>query len=135
MELLNTMEEYRKGLRTLSPEEMQQLHRQLVEEVGNDPDALEIYDDLVGVATRYAEIRGKWLRLSNAEKAEQDKGRTACHNSVIVHFNMLARCLRMQGKKALWRDALGYEEDDRICRKTVGDFACYIVFVNGLCAR
>ena len=50
-------------------------------------------------------------------------------------FNMLARYLRMQGKKAEWRDKLGNDEENRYYRKTIGDFGCYIVFVNSICAR
>lgn len=76
----------------------------------------------------------KWLS-SIEEKKDRDSSRTSCHNSVITHFNMLARYLKMQGKQAKWRDELGYEEDDKYFRKTIGDFGCYLVFVNSLCAR
>lgn len=86
-------------------------------------------------ARKYAEIRALWTGLSREEKMDIDPLRTSHHDSLITHFNMLARCLRMQGKKAAWRDQLGYEEDDRFNRKAIGDFGCYIVFVNSLCAR
>ena len=89
----------------------------------------------IGEATTYAEIRAKWLSLDHSQKMEQDSFRTACHNSVITHFNMMARYLKSQGKNTEWRDALGYEEDDKYFRKTIGDFGCYIVFINSLCAR
>lgn len=69
------------------------------------------------------------------KKMDRDSSRTFCHNSVITHFNMLARYLKMQGKPAKWRDQLGYEEDDKYFRKTIGDFGCYLVFINSLCAR
>ena len=95
-------------------------------------DALEMYDELLEVATRYAAIRANWPLLSRDEKNEQDSGRTSCHNSVITHFNMLARYLKQQGKTAAWRDELGYEEDDPYNRKAIGDFACYLAFVNGI---
>ena len=98
-------------------------------------DALEMYDELLEVATRYAAIRANWPLLSREEKNEQDPGRTSCHNSVITHFNMLARYLKQQGKSATWRDGLGYEEDDGYYRKAIGDFACYLVFVNSINAR
>lgn len=42
---------------------------------------------------------------------------------------------KMQGCEAKWRDELGYEEDDRYNRKAIGDFACYLVFVNSIHAR
>lgn len=66
---------------------------------------------------------------------EKDSARTSCHDSVIVKFNMLERFLKMQGKDARWRKVLGYEEDDPNFRKRIGDFACYLVFVNSLLAR
>lgn len=94
-----------------------------------------MYDDVIKVATRYVAIRANWLLMSREEKMEQDPGRTSCHNSVITHFNMLARYLKQQGKAAAWRDELGYEEDDGYSRKTIGDFACYLVFVNSINAR
>lgn len=41
----------------------------------------------------------------------------------------------MQGKDTSWREKLGYEKEDVYNRKVIGDFACYIVFVNSLNAR
>ena len=114
---------------------MQTIHTEMIAEIGTDVDALELYDELIKIATRYATIRANWLLLSREEKNEQDSGRTSCHNSVIIHFNMLARYLKQQGKTAAWRDELGYEEDDPYNRKAIGDFACYLVFVNGVNAR
>lgn len=114
---------------------MKCLHSELVDEIGNDPDALELYDDLIDAATKYAAIRARWLRMPREEKMNTDTLRTSHHNSVIIHFNMLARYLRMQGKKAEWRDKLRNDEENRYYRKTIGDFGCYIVFVNSICAR
>lgn len=133
--MISTYEEYIKLPKALSLEQMQAIHKQIVSEVGNDPDALELYNDLIKVATRYATIRANWLLMSREEKMEQDPGRTSCHNSVITHFNMLARYLKQQEKTAAWRDELGYEEDDSYNRKAIGDFACYLTFVNGINAR
>ena len=116
-------------------DQMKSLHSELINEIGNDPDALELYDDLIDVATKYAAIRARWLRMPREEKTDTDSLRTSHHNSVIIHFNMLARYLRMQGKKAEWRDKLGDDEENRYYRKTIGDFGCYIVFVNSICAR
>lgn len=133
--MISTYEEYTKLPKTLPLEQMQVIHKQIVSEVGNDSDALELYDDLIKVATRYAAIRANWLLMSREEKMEQDSGRTFCHNSVITHFNMLARYLKKQEKTAAWRDELGYEDDDSYNRKAIGDFACYLAFVNGINAR
>lgn len=131
----NTFEKYMEEPHSLSMEQMRDIHRELLEEIGKDLNAVELYEELIAVATRYAAIRAGWQQLSREEKMDRDPSRTSCHNSVITHFNMLARYLKMQGKQAKWRDLLGYEEDDKYFRKTIGDFGCYLVFVNSLCAR
>ena len=130
-----TYEEYLKRPKAITFAKMQTIHTEMIAEIGTDVDALELYDELMKVATRYATIRANWLLLSREEKNEQDSSRTSCHNSVIIHFNMLARYLKQQGRTAAWRDELGYEEDDPYNRKAIGDFACYFAFVNGINAR
>lgn len=73
--------------------------------------------------------------MSTEEKMDKDSSRTFCHNSLIVKFNQLARYLRMNGMNAGWRDLLGYEEDDKINRKRIGDMGCFIAFMHGINAR
>ena len=130
-----TYEEYLKQPKAIIFERMQIIHAEMLAKIGADTEALELYDELMKGATRYAAIRANWLLLSREEKSEQDSGRTSCHNSVITHFNMLVRYLKQQGKAAAWRDELGYEEDNPYNRKAIGDFACYLAFVNGINAR
>ncbi len=133
--IMYTFEKYLTESKAIDFNQMQKLHSDLLSEIGNDADAIELYEDLIDTAVKYAEIRARWMRLSREEKMDIDSLRTSHHDSLIIHFNMLARYLRMQGKEAAWRDQLGYEEDDRYNRKTIGDFGCYIVFVNSLGAR
>lgn len=133
--MISTYEDYLPLPMSLSLEEMASLHRDMVNEIGNDTDSLELYEELIITATRYMVFRSNWLLWSKEEKMDQDPGRTSCHNSVIVKFNQLARYLKTQGKAAAWRDTLGYEEDDKYFRKKIGDFACYLVFVNSILAR
>ena len=130
--MICTYEEYLKRPKAITFANMQMIHADMLAEIGSDVETLELYDELMKVATRYAAIRANWLLLSREEKNEQDSGRTSCHNSVITHFNMLARYLKQQGETAVWRDRLGYEEDDPYNRKAIGDFACYLAFVNGI---
>ena len=132
---MNTFESYLKEPYALDFYQMQSLHNDLLSEIGDDLDAIEIYEELIDVATKYAEIRARWLRMSNEEKMDTDSLRTSHHNSLIIDFNMLARYLRLQGKEAEWRNHLGNEEENNFYRKTIGDFGCYIVFVNSICAR
>lgn len=128
-------EEYVSLPRSLTFEEMSRLHQEILAEAGNDKDALELYEELIATANQYSVFRSNWCIWSIEEKINRDASRTACHNSLIVKFNQLARYFQMQGKAAAWRDALGYEEDDRYNRKRIGDFACYLVFVNSIHAR
>ncbi len=132
---INTFDDYLNEPCALRFDQMKRFHQEMIDEIGMDPKAVELYDDLVSEAGKYAAIRASWQQMSREEKMEKDSLRTSIHDSVIIHFNMLARYLRMQGKKAEWRDRLGYEEDNKFYRKAIGDFGCYIVFVNSICSR
>ena len=132
---INTVDDYLNEPCALHFDQMKRFHQEMIDEIGMDPKAVELYDDLVSEAGKYAAIRASWQQMSREEKMEKDSLRTSIHDSVIIHFNMLARYLRMQGKKAEWRDRLGYEEDNKFYRKAIGDFGCYIVFVNSICSR
>ena len=133
--MVSVYEEYLSMPQCLSMEEMHSLHKEMVEEIGNDEEAQELYRELISVSTRYMSFRSNWLLWSREEKMEKDSARTSCHDSVIVKFNMLERFLKVKGKEARWREVLGYEENDFNLRKRIGDFACYMVFVNSLLAR
>ena len=132
---INTFDDYLNEPCALHFDQMKRFHQEMIDEIGMDPKAVELYDDLVSEAGKYAAIRASWQQMSREEEMEKDSLRTSIHDSVIIHFNMLARYLRMQGKKAEWRDRLGYEEDSKFYRKAIGDFGCYIVFVNSICSR
>ena len=132
---INTFDDYLNEPCALHFDQMKRFHQEMIDEIGMDPKAVELYDDLVSEAGKYAAIRASWQQMSREEKMETDSLRTSIHTTVIIHFNMLARYLRMQGKKAEWRDRLGYEEDNKFYRKAIGDFGCYIVFVNSICSR
>ena len=133
--MLNTYAEYLNTSKSLTLEKMQKIHEQMIVEIGNDEDALEIYDELLEKATQYAMFRAEWLLWDRMTRMEKDASRSSCHNSLIIKFNMLAKYLKGIGANASWRDELGYEEEDKYNRKTIGDFACYLVFVNSINAR
>lgn len=133
--MTTTYEEYLGMERTLTFEDMQDIHSQMIADVGTDADAVQIYEDLIKASTKYADMRAQWLMLDREKKIEINSRRTSCHDSVIVNFNMLARYVGMQGKDAQWRDRLGDEEENPYNRKRIGDFACYLVFINSLNAR
>lgn len=132
---MDTYEDYLTQRNALTVESMHQIHMEMIEEIGTDQDALELYQDLLEAATKYAAIRASWPLMSREEKMDKDARRTSCHDSAITHFNMLSRYLKQQGKAVVWRDKLGYIEDDPELRKTIGDFACYLVFISSINAR
>ncbi len=130
-----TYEEYVDAECSLTFEEMQEIHSQMIAEIGSDADAAELYQELVSAAVKYAAIRAEWPSLDREQKVERDAGRTSCHDSFIIKCNMLARYGKMQGREAGWRGRLGDVEENPYNRKRIGDFACYLAFVIGLNAR
>lgn len=134
-EELGSLQGYEKMELSIPLKKMVELHTQMLEEIGTDEDALELYEELVKQATRYAQFRSNWILWSREEKMEHDAGRTSCHDSLIVKFNQLAKYLGMLGKETQWRKELGFIEDDPYNRKRIGDFGCYIVFMDSICAR
>lgn len=131
----NTFDEYVKEPNTLSLEQMQQIHAKMMDAISTDPDARELYEAVLNKAIIYANMRAQWELMDREEKMEKDSLRTSRHDTVITNLNMLSRFLKMQGKDISWRDELGYTEDDPSLRKTIGDFACYLAFVNAICNR
>ena len=128
-------EEYLSSEKALTITQMEDIHRDILQSIQNDLDASELYEDFVSASVKYAEIRAEWSLMSREQKMDKDPLRTALHNSVIIQVNMLARYLAQIGRSTPWRNLLGNEEEDRIYRKTIGDFACYIAFVNAICSR
>ncbi len=120
---------------TLTPEEFFDIHAKMTESVGNDADALELFDELMEHAIVYTDIRARWSMMSAEEKRAADETRTLKHDALIVKFNKLARYLDMTGRDISWRDALGYTEEDPGKRRRIGDFACYLTFIAGINAR
>lgn len=118
-----TYKDYLQVPKHLTFSEMVKIHENIAEEAGTDPEALGIYQELIKKSTEYANIRAKWPLLSRTKKLEQDPGKTSCHDSLIIKYNILSRYLRMQGKPASWRDILGEGYDDPYDRKCIGNLA------------
>lgn len=133
--MIPVYEDYLKEPLSLSFDGMAALHREIAQEAAGDSGALELYGELLSAAVKYAEIRARWNQWSREEKAENDSLRTSRHNRVIDSLNILARYLKKQGTEAAWRNVLGDETENPYYRKRIGDFACYLAFVEGLHAR
>ncbi len=132
---IRTYEMYLQQQNALPFEQMCTLHTQMVEEVGDDPDAVDLYGGLLDAAEKYMEIRAKWAIMSREEKQKIDESRTNRHDAVIRNLDILARYLRSIGKDAAWRDALGDPAANTYNRKAIGDFGCYLAFVSGINMR
>lgn len=133
--MMDIYEEYLFLPGNLTLEEMTALHKDMAEEIRGDAEAFDLYKELYTAAMRYSESRAGWSLWDKEKKQEEDPARTSRHNKVIIAFNILARYLRNQGKSASWRDVLGDENKDPGCRKRIGDFACFLVFIESLNAR
>lgn len=130
-----TYKDYKESPLSLTLEEMTGLHREMMEEIGNDSGALELYKELLSASVRYLESRSNWPLWSREKKLEEDSARTSRHNKVILAFDTLARYLEIQGNTASWRAVLGEESENPYYRKRIGDFACYLAFIGSLNAR
>lgn len=130
-----TYKDYQSEPKALTLAEMEELHEEIKFCIKGDEEALEIYDQLVKDAVRYASFRANWMLWSREERMDHDSSRSSCHDTVITKFNMLYRYLKAQGCLSKWRETLGDEKQDDNNRKRIGDFACYIVFVNSINAR
>lgn len=133
--MLSLYEDYKSEPMSLTLDEMASLYQDMAGEIGSDAEALDLYKELLAAAVRYSESRSNWSLWDREKKQEEDSVRTSRHNKVIIAFNMLARYLKMQGKSASWRDVLGEESENPYYRKRIGDFACYLVFMESLNAR
>ena len=133
--MLCNYRDYLNEQKAISFEECLELHREILSEIGSNPDAVGLYDELVEKAIEYAEMRANWTVKSREWKIKQDVLRTSKHDSLIIKCNMLSRYLRKEGKKAASRDRLGYQEDGRIYRKRIGDFGCFLSYIHGINGR
>ncbi|MDO4804908.1 MAG: hypothetical protein Q4A32_08825 [Lachnospiraceae bacterium] len=129
-----TYQEYLDMSDRLSFEEAERIYGHLIDNANTeDEDFEELWHDFLVVAIRYANIRANWRMISRQERMDTDDARTACHDSVISHLNAVTRCMEMNGWDTAWRNELG--RDERLHRKRIGDFACYLAYVYGLNAR
>ena len=133
--MIYTYEDYLKMHKTIDIATCLKVHSMMASEIGNDEDAIELYDELVEKCAEYTLMRAYWTTKEREWKLDNDPGRSAKHDSIIIKFNQLARYLRMQGKEAKWRDMLGDENYDRYNRKTIGDMACFLTYLQAINGR
>ena len=128
-------QDYLQSPHSMIVEEMAELYQDIIMEIGTEEDALDLYEELEKQAVKYLIFRLNWVAYSLEEKVDHDAARTLCHDTLIVKFNQLARYLKMAGKAASWREALGDEKSEPSVRKRIGDFGCYIGVICALNQR
>lgn len=101
----------------------------------NDEVLTELYQDFISACLRYAKIRAEWATLSTEEKVKQDEGRTLAHDRLIDCHNILYRHMVRLELDTKWYSTLGYTDMDKMTRKRLGDFACYVSLFLGLESR
>lgn len=132
---LSTYEKYLTSTLSMTLEEMNSVYAQMIEGVNDDEDAQELFRDILENAISYIQYRGNWTLWDRESKINNDESRSHCHNSLIVKFNVYARYMKSKGYSTEWRDVLGDENEHTHTRKRIGDFACYMVFINALGSR
>ena len=95
-----------------------------------DSNFKELWNTVMIKAIDYSMIRAGWFtKFTQQERIETDNNRTIKHDSFITNLNMLSRYLVNEGYDISWRKQLGDE------RKRIGDFACYLAFLEAINAR
>ena len=97
-------------------------YNEIIDNIHKDDESFELWQNLLNKAIEYTNIRAKWSLMSMNEKVENDAYRTACHDSFINSLKMYVRYLKQLGINLLANELI--EQD----RKTIGNFANYIVF-------
>ena len=87
---------------------------------------LELKEDLLKSAVRYARIRVDWMLSDSEGRMALEDHRKIAHNAFIDACNILARNMAKRGESASWRERLG---DHRV---EIGNFACFIHLFLGL---
>ena len=89
----------------------------------------QLKEALLQAAVRYARIRTDWYFMSDEERRDIDRMRTAAHDAFIDSCNILSRNMHKAGEDNSWRAEL---PDNR---KGLGDFACHLHSLLGILSR
>ena len=133
--MIATYKDYLAQFKSIDFETCLKVHDMMIEEIGDNEDAIELYNEIVEKSIEYTSIRAYWTIKDREWKINNDPARTAKHDAIIIKYNQLARYLKMQGKTAEWRDILGYVEDERKIRKRIGDMSNFLTYIHALAGR
>ena len=95
---MTTYDEYLSMHDTLTFEEAVGIIKQISDSINpNSEDDVEILADFLNAGANYAKIRADWYQMPREKRMDIDSPRTACHNLVIFHLNLLSRYLAQKG--------------------------------------
>ena len=133
--MIKTYKDYLPEIKSIDFETCLKVHDMMIEEIGSDEDAIELYNEIIEKSIEYTSIRAYWTIKDKEWKMDNDPARTSKHDTIIIKYDQLARYLRMQGKSTEWRDILGYVEDERKNRKRIGDMSNFLTYIHALNGR
>ena len=85
----NTYSEYLPSNLSLTLEEMEQIHLQMITGIGNDEEAIELYQEILSQALKYVEYRTNWALWSKEEKW----GKMTIAPAAIIWLLLTLMCL------------------------------------------
>lgn len=127
-------EEYLQLHDCLSFEKALSIYRQIFDAADlSDADFTMLWGEVISYASEYVQCRNYWAILNKAEKLSKDAARTQKHNVFMSSLEVLVRYMEKMNWDTSWKDAL--YEDGHISRKTLGDFAGYLLLFGALSNR
>ena len=133
--MIPTYKDYLPQIHSIDFETCLKVHDMMMESIGDDEDATELYNEIIEKSIEYTSIRAYWTIKDREWKMDNHPARTSRHDSIIIKYDQLARYLKMQGKSTEWRDILGYVEDERKIRKRIGDMLNFLTYIHALNGR
>lgn len=95
----------------------------------NDPEFEIRMENLIKASIDYSYYRSRWLGISPIEQNNTEHDRTISHNILIEAKDALSGYMLDHGMNISWAIKLGDE------RKMIGDFGCYLSYVQAIKAR
>ena len=95
----------------------------------NDSEFDNNFNRLIPKAVEYSDYRSRWLGMSTIEQNNIERDRACNHDIFVDTKNDLGKYMLDHNMDITWTILLG--ED----RKNIGDFACYLSYVQGIKAR
>ena len=123
--MINSIHKYEEKEYTLALQDFTKIHDLMLEQLNDERIQLQYYDVLRS-AGEYVVYRQKWNLLNAFQKAMIDDERTEKHDAFIYEMGLLSD----MSNDGTWAEMLDLEN-----RKRVGDFACWLMFVEGINAR